>query len=344
MSMSSELVGLLAAASINDSDDVKALQTGAWVAKMGEQYNRQLHTAEKQLAKQLAEKSGGLYTPAQMEEVLRLSSNAEMGVMAGTDMIAGVGGVVKYDDGGTWIDVGNGYSVQLLNHQLDPEMVKFAAANTDGYSWDNQFLGIYPETQTPERPLEFPDCVSCAAGLAYPLHTDTRSQQQAEQDKRALTFGISSLFAGGPLNVGLRVGAAGTAATLSTEALVSAGATAAGQQLVTGEVNLSQVVVAGLLGPLGGIWSIGAGAFGLSTSKELAGLVVVNADGAMSAEQIKSWINNESANLGSSGLSSSLSAGVGYGLGKLPIPGTSIIAPIVGGVVGTVVEEQMKDD
>jgi len=138
----SQLIGV-AAAAWTDGD----LAQTAELTKNATAYNRQLHPDEKALAKRLSEQSDGKYTEEQIEDVLRLSSNENKGLLPNSDIISSLEGI--YDTGGTWIETSPGVFVQLLNHGIDSELVKYVASEATGYTWSDSLMGIRPPDSTP---------------------------------------------------------------------------------------------------------------------------------------------------------------------------------------------------
>lgn len=71
-------MGAMLAAGLTGKDTMAALNA----AQMVDYYNRQLHPKEQNLAKELAKKSGGKYTEAEIADALRWASNKELNEMA----------------------------------------------------------------------------------------------------------------------------------------------------------------------------------------------------------------------------------------------------------------------
>ncbi len=95
----------------------------------------------------MSEQSDGKYTEEQIEDVLRLSSNENKGLLPNSDIISSLEGI--YDTGGTWIETSPGVFVQLLNHGIDSELVKYVASEATGYTWSDSLMGIRPPDSTP---------------------------------------------------------------------------------------------------------------------------------------------------------------------------------------------------
>lgn len=130
LTMSSQIVGVLAATAQKDVDASK-LEKAAWVAKNASQYNRQLHKEDKEIAAQLAARSGGKYTAEQIEEQLRLSGVKGTDIQAG-NIVATKDGI--YDTSAKWLDLGNGQYVQQLA-KLDLELVAYIQSSNSNYTW-----------------------------------------------------------------------------------------------------------------------------------------------------------------------------------------------------------------
>ncbi|MCL6690635.1 filamentous hemagglutinin N-terminal domain-containing protein [Pseudomonas sp. R3.Fl] len=122
-----QLAGIVAAGSVNGD-----LQMGGDIAKNGMAYNRQLHPTDKELARSLAERSGGKYTAEQIEEQLRLSNVKGSDIGAGTDILANREDI--YDTGGNWVELDNGQYLQQFA-KLDLDIVTYIQSSTDAYSW-----------------------------------------------------------------------------------------------------------------------------------------------------------------------------------------------------------------
>jgi hypothetical protein len=116
----------------------------------GEQYNRQLHPSEQQLAQTLAAHSNGRYTTQQIEDALRLSgySLGAESVMPGET--SQTGSVVDVKDAGSIYDTqaswllapgpnGSQYLIQQVPSQVSPDLAAYIIANTGGasspYAW-----------------------------------------------------------------------------------------------------------------------------------------------------------------------------------------------------------------
>ncbi|WP_448645313.1 hypothetical protein [Pseudomonas mediterranea] len=130
LTMSSQIVGILAATTQKDVD-ASTLEKAAWIAKNASQYNRQLHKEDRELAQQLAARSGGKYTVEQIEEQLRLSNVEGTDIRAG-DIVTTKDGI--YDSSAKWVDLGNGQFVQQLA-KPDLDLIAFIQASTSNYTW-----------------------------------------------------------------------------------------------------------------------------------------------------------------------------------------------------------------
>ncbi len=79
---------------------------GAFTASNADLYNRQLHPEEKTLAKQLADKSGGKYTQAQIEDQMRLMGVSVDGGSVPPGVAEELNGRIPTDPGAQWINTG----------------------------------------------------------------------------------------------------------------------------------------------------------------------------------------------------------------------------------------------
>ncbi|WP_052391841.1 hemagglutinin repeat-containing protein [Paraburkholderia bannensis] len=110
---------------------------GAATASNVDLYNRQLDPKEKTLAKQLADKSGGKYTEAQIEDQMRIMGVSDNGTNesgAPTTLI----GQSPTDSGAKWISGGataNGQPILTqLTTQADPQLQSYITANYNSAS------------------------------------------------------------------------------------------------------------------------------------------------------------------------------------------------------------------
>ncbi|WP_460158148.1 two-partner secretion domain-containing protein [Pseudomonas sp. S3_C06] len=131
LTMSSQIIGVLAG-SVQENVTANTLANAAWVTKFATQFNRQLHKEDKDLAAQLAARSGGKYTVEQIEAQLRLSSVNGTNITGGTDIVVPSSGI--YDTGGNWIDLGNGMYLQNFA-PADKDIIAFIKESTGAYSW-----------------------------------------------------------------------------------------------------------------------------------------------------------------------------------------------------------------
>jgi filamentous hemagglutinin len=121
--------------------------SGAATALDGEQYNRQLHDWEHRLAEQLAEKSDGKYTLAQIEDALRNSSygNSDAPVVdfAMGDNV-GKGGFYAYTPAGTPEIIMSWSAFSQAGGTLDPgASFTFPASQNPGlYGYQNDVLAV----------------------------------------------------------------------------------------------------------------------------------------------------------------------------------------------------------
>ncbi|MFV3335518.1 ShlB/FhaC/HecB family hemolysin secretion/activation protein [Pseudomonas sp. NY15437] len=146
-----QMVGILAAAGVNGD-----VQVGGDIAKSGMAYNRQLHPAERELAKNLAEKSGGKYTVEQIEEQLRFSNINGTDVGPATDMLSKPGELI-YDVGGKWLKVGDDVYLQQFA-KLDLDVVAYIQSSTSDYNWSAFPMAPSPDwSKTPSAGKEMRD-------------------------------------------------------------------------------------------------------------------------------------------------------------------------------------------
>jgi filamentous hemagglutinin len=111
--------------------------TTAGMSWLPVRYNRQLHPEEKSLAKQIADKSGGMYTQAQVEDQMRI-----MGVSVGAQHESGAPdtliGQAPTDSGARWISAGTTADGQpiltQITAQANPELQVYIRANYNSAS------------------------------------------------------------------------------------------------------------------------------------------------------------------------------------------------------------------
>ncbi|SFX66447.1 hypothetical protein SAMN02745752_02443 [Marinospirillum alkaliphilum DSM 21637] len=103
--------------------------------------HRQLHQSETEVAQTLAQNSP--YTPEQIENALRAMSNKESGEAPGFNIIVNQNdstladrydgyAAERFDEGGTWIQTGDGIQVQLIPKDIDPALASFIISQTGG--------------------------------------------------------------------------------------------------------------------------------------------------------------------------------------------------------------------
>jgi filamentous hemagglutinin len=137
--------------------------SGAATALQGDQFNRQLHPSEQQLAQSLAAKSNGLYTTKQIEDAMRLSgySLGPESVMPAETSQTGV--LVNVNNSGSIYDMSAGWSLvsglndsqylmQQVPSQVSPDLAAYVIANTGGtaspYAWAPEQQGLPPANST----------------------------------------------------------------------------------------------------------------------------------------------------------------------------------------------------
>ncbi|MFX1766184.1 hypothetical protein PWP93_27065 [Paraburkholderia sp. A1RI-2L] len=84
----------------------KPVSTTAGVSGCTDLYNRQLHPEERTLAKQLADKSGGQYTQAQIEDQMRIMGVSVNGGSVPSGVAEELNGRTPTDPGAQWINTG----------------------------------------------------------------------------------------------------------------------------------------------------------------------------------------------------------------------------------------------
>lgn len=136
---------------------------GVATALQGQQFNRQLHPDEQQLAQTLAAKSNGVYTTQQVEDAMRLSgfSLGSGSVMPGETSQTGT--LVNVNDSGSIYDTGASWSLvpgpsdsqylmQQVPPQVSPDLAAYIVANTGGttspYGWAPEQEGLPPVNET----------------------------------------------------------------------------------------------------------------------------------------------------------------------------------------------------
>ena len=107
----------------------------------GELDHRQLSPDERQWAQDIA--NAGPYGVIEIENALRAMSNQELGELPGSNIVVNENnpelaeqnnGVAaeRFDEGGTWIQTGDGIQVQLIPKDIDPALASFIISQTGG--------------------------------------------------------------------------------------------------------------------------------------------------------------------------------------------------------------------
>jgi filamentous hemagglutinin len=258
-----------AAAAVMIGGNSQAAQQGATIAITADQFNRQLHPGDRQAAKELAAKSGGKYTEAQILEALQRSGLTDKngnvivepdsttvylngtpvnGAQTGTNQTLTqtllenlkAGQITPFN-----VAVQGSMAVELLPTPQDKDLTIFIQANTGGASSPYTFN---PNTTLPSSTTGITNSATipqgacataeCAAGL-LPAKPDNRTQAQIDKSLSNTTTAIALL----PLAV------AGT--VIAPEAtLIAVGVNGVGQ-IVKGEgLNPTETVVSAITGPL----------------------------------------------------------------------------------------------
>ncbi|WP_236310700.1 hypothetical protein, partial [Pseudomonas proteolytica] len=118
---------------VGSGDGVKGGVVAGGTAFAVDKYNRQLHPEEKALALELAKKSNGKYTAAQIEAQMRLSFVKGTDITPGTDMVASGAGI--YDPDGNWMPMGDNKTYVQLPEKSDYEVIAYIKENTQAYAW-----------------------------------------------------------------------------------------------------------------------------------------------------------------------------------------------------------------
>lgn len=127
--------------------------SGASAALDGEQYNRQLHPDEKDLAERLAAESDGKYTAEQIEDALRMSGNRDLGESSQTGLLVNVDQPSSMYDvvGAKWLyqespDGSQQFLMQQLPETISPDLAIYIKDQTGGgrstYSWTTEQQGL----------------------------------------------------------------------------------------------------------------------------------------------------------------------------------------------------------
>lgn len=133
---------------------------GASTALDGEQYNRQLHPDEKDLAGRLAAESDGKYTAEQIEDALRMSGNSDLGESPQTGLLVNVDQPSAMYDvvGAKWLyqespDGSQQFLIQQLPVAISPDLASYIKSQTGGerstYNWTPEQQGL----RTPQVPV-----------------------------------------------------------------------------------------------------------------------------------------------------------------------------------------------
>ncbi|CAE6939276.1 hypothetical protein R69927_07600 [Paraburkholderia domus] len=192
-----------------------AIATGAGAAVGGnagafegynvDRFNRQLHPEEKTLAKQLADKSGGQYTQAQVEDQLRImgvtvSVNGTNESGAPTTLI----GQMPTDAGAQWISAGTTADGKLILTQVmaqaDPQLQSYILAN-------------YNSTSPGQVPSQFTYALTGNSGSINLTGPFTKFDQSDVNFMRNTTADTASMASANASRIG---SAAATAAALPT--------------------------------------------------------------------------------------------------------------------------------
>ncbi|PMR71318.1 DUF637 domain-containing protein [Halomonas heilongjiangensis] len=134
-----QLVGIVAAGlaggDIND---------GAWIAGQVESYNRQLHSEERMLARDLADVSDGRFTLEEIEQALRGMHNDGLGEGRGANTIVDLQDLATidasyFDHGGEWQaipgpDGTTRYLIQQVPTDAPPDLIAYIIDQTGGES------------------------------------------------------------------------------------------------------------------------------------------------------------------------------------------------------------------
>ena|SRR5471032_6192 len=189
-----------------------------------DRFNRQLHPEEKTLAKQIADKSGGKYTQAQVEDEMRIMGATVNGA-------AEVGGSVTLigqapsDPGASWLPAGqtaDGKQIQTqINVAVDPQLQDYIVKN-----YTSAAPGAVPSivsgyTASPTQPQIGPMGIATgsSAGTICPhgdcgvvnttVNPPTRGQLATATDLGSTAMGVAAIWLPPPFDVGALVGAAG---------------------------------------------------------------------------------------------------------------------------------------
>ncbi|WP_155637253.1 hypothetical protein [Burkholderia cepacia] len=114
-----------------------AVNRGAFSGYNVDRFNRQLHPEEKTLAKQLADRSGGKYTQAQIEDQMRIMGTSVNGASE-SGAPATLVGQMPTDSGARWISGGTTADgkpiLTQITAQANPELQSYILANYNAAS------------------------------------------------------------------------------------------------------------------------------------------------------------------------------------------------------------------
>jgi filamentous hemagglutinin len=135
--MNTALGNIVANAIVTGAGAAVGGNAGAFEGYNVDRFNRQLHPEEKTLAKQIADKSGGTYTQAQVEDQLRImgvSVNGTSESSAPTTLI----GQMPSDSGAQWISGGTTADgkpiLTQVTAQADPQLQSYILSNYNSAS------------------------------------------------------------------------------------------------------------------------------------------------------------------------------------------------------------------
>ncbi|WP_208670732.1 DUF637 domain-containing protein [Halomonas sp. TA6] len=260
-----QIVGIVAAelagGDVND---------GAFIAGQVESYNRQLHTAERELARDLAESSDGQFTLEEIESALRGLPNHALGEGPYDNIHVPLQPGLSpeemgyYDFGAEWVQVqyadGSHGMVQAIPNVPRDGLYAFIVEQTGGRN--SPYWTPAPNRGVPvprESQPVFPGSIAMASGLPYNLNSpDLRTPEQQQQDMEAFVRGTSSLAA-----VPFGTAYASMLGARSAIGYFGVGASfdMAGQGIQEGDYRFGQTMMAGgtslLFGPMAGSSIIG---------------------------------------------------------------------------------------
>ncbi|MFA9439659.1 hypothetical protein ACDA63_08485 [Uliginosibacterium sp. sgz301328] len=169
-------------------------------AGVADTYNRQLHPDEMDLARELARKSGGKYSPKQIQDALRAANNNALGETTFSNA------VIQYPNPETVFDQGASYGVaqttagpwliQNIPANVDVGLAAYIQENTGvTYSWAAGSLSDYAPSSTNNRPVD-PfgagwNTGEYSAGV-LPGKLDLRTDQEVNQGQCELVCSVLS--------------------------------------------------------------------------------------------------------------------------------------------------------